>query len=156
MATVTDFATDANAVTSASTDKLEIAFRPASGLPVFVSVPIVGEAKVTPAGNIATFDAYAADADGAWQYAAKTGAAWTFSFTTAATEKNATVSELVETALKTGPAANILVKVTRASGAVYSGEVVLSEPDPMSGARAIATTAFKGTGTGPLAYTAPV
>ncbi|GGO19511.1 phage tail tube protein [Deinococcus humi] len=150
------FAAEGSTPESASTDKLEVAFRPAGvGALVWVQVPILGEVKLTPAGNIATFDAYADDADGAFQYAAKTGVAWTISFTTAATEKNATVNTLIETALKSGSGANIGARITRASGAKYSGEVVLSEPDPMSGARAIANTAFKGTGTGKLHYDAP-
>lgn len=157
MADFTAFAAAGSTPESASTDKLEIAFRPAGAGPlVWVQVPILSEVKLTPAGNVATVDTYAADADGAFQYAAKTGLSWTITFTTSATEKNATVNTLITTAMLTGTGANIGVRITRASGATYSGEVVLSEADPMSGARALASTAFKGTGTGKLNYTAPV
>lgn len=141
---------------SASLDKLEVALRPATGSPVFAQVPILGEVKLTPSGTIQNYDAYADSADGAFQYAVKTGIGGTLTFRTAANEKNATVSSLIQASLKSGPGANILARITRGSGAVYTAEVALQQFDPMSSARGIAETAFSGTVNGLIEYAPPV
>lgn len=152
----TDFLAVDQTPQSASLDTLEVAVRPSGvGTPAYVRVPILGEVKVTPAGNIQTYDAYADDADGAWQYAVKVGGSFTLTFRTAANERNAVVNSLIQASLKTGTGAHILFKVTRSSGAVYSGEAVIQQADPMSGARSIAETSFTATGNGELVYDAP-